>query len=96
MQSTGDDKTQVRPCPKCGVPFDPGHRMNDWTRHLDNCIGETPFVLHNRESGVVVYLTEMEWMALHQREDSPDFDRDRLLAAAEAVGPRVVWGVTPA
>ena len=54
----------VRPCPKCELSLDP--KETNTALHLEHCIGETPWVLHNRKAGMVVYLSEEEYVAMQE------------------------------
>ena len=80
----------IEPCSKCELPIDP--EMKNAALHDQFCIGQTPYVLHNRKAGMVVYLSEAEWEALHDplfpREGS-EFDTQ---VTANVAG-RAVFGI---
>lgn len=73
-------------CENCGVPI-PFEKLRV---HPDYCIGQTRFILHNRKAGMVVYLTETEWEALHDPiARGTEFDAE----LAYAIVQRAVFGV---
>lgn len=85
--------TEIKPCPKCNLPVDPVE--NPSGLHDSYCVGETPYVMHNRKAGMVVYLTEEEWAAMvenSQRMEAGGPD-DYPAGMATAIANRAVFGI---
>lgn len=86
----------VAPCPKCELPLDPKEMTADKLKmHADYCIGISPFVLHNRKAGMVVYLTTEEWDAMQtSNQTMADGEGDHFPESmALAIASRAVFGI---
>ena len=89
--------TAIKPCPKCELPFDESVGQNNLEQHLRVCIGVSPFVLHNRRAGMVVYLSAEEWDALqtaNQRMVAGEKDDQFPVSMAVNITARSVWGLS--
>ncbi|QGZ16671.1 hypothetical protein PBI_DEWDROP_23 [Microbacterium phage Dewdrop] len=68
-------------CETCGVPLP----FAQAAKHRENCIGQTPHILHNVRAGMVIYLTEEEWTAVREGTLSEEM--------ATQITSRAVYGV---
>jgi hypothetical protein len=79
----------VHACPLCELPIDEAE--NPGKNHEAVCIGQTPWVLHNRNAGMVVYLSADEFAAMTNARingaEMPD-------GMADAIVARTLFGIT--
>lgn len=79
----------VEPCSRCELPLVQGSAKAK--RHAASCIGQTPYVLHNRKAGMVVYLSEEEWTAI-QNSNQTSVKLPEGMAAS--IASRAVFGLS--